>query len=119
MTQKNYFKQKIEGVQKAIWDFQFKRYKTQTIREEIRQGYDNLKSKLSVFSAKTNTETSPEKQALEKEIEKSIQQMKVLDIEINGSGSSQEYPEGIQGVNQQLDALRELQEMLKDYIKQL
>ena len=48
-----------------------------------------------------------------------LEQMKGLDLEVSGSGPTEEYPEGIQGINQQLEALRELKAMIKDYQRQL
>ncbi len=160
--EKKYFKQKLEGVQKMLWDMEFKIQKTRMIREEIRQEYDNLKSKLNVLEAqlKSQSETpilkkevAPEnpisenkvvltaeqekeetvrlkakeelarlednKVILDKEIEKKIEQMKALDIEINGSKQTNEYPEGVQGITQYIDNLQELKLMLKEYIKKL
>ena len=127
-----YFKSKLRGVEKLIADLEFKRFKTREIREEIRQEYDNLKSKLSVLEAQIKSQKEKptlevgeiarlydQKVLLDRDIERLLAQMKGLDLEVEGSKVTQEYPDGVQGVNQQLDALRELVGMLKSYVKDL
>ena len=160
--QKKYFQSKLDGVQKMVWDIEFKRFKTREIREEIRQEYDNLKSKLSVIQTKiASQKKDPTKICeihnpgegkekvhkdkgkceceyidnhieiaeiegqydqeilLSRDIERFIGQMKGLDLEIEGCKPNAEYHDGVQGINDQLAALRELQGMLKDYINGL
>ncbi len=130
--QKKYFERKLDGVQKMIWDLEFKRFKTLEIREEVRQEYDSVRSKLSVLEtqikAQKETPTMEKgeiarlddtKVLFDKDIEKLKEQMKGLDIEVDGSKKTNEFPEGYQGITQQLEALRELQVMLKDYIKNI
>lgn len=115
-----------------IEDLLFKRFKTREIREDIRQEYDNQKSKLSLLESQIKAEEAKptmekgdfarlgdEKVLLERDIERYLQQMKALDLEIQGSKPTAEFHDGVQGINDQLDALRELAEMLKEYIKNL
>ena len=129
---KKYFKNKLSGVQKMIWDLEFKRAKMQAIREDIRQEYDNLKSKLYVLEVQIKSQAEKptieneeivklgdNKIILDRDIERLQNQMKMLDIEVAGAKSTNENPEGINGVNQQLDSLQELKVILKDYIKSL
>ena len=130
--EKKYFQKKLKGVQYMIWDLQFKRAKTKMIREEIRMEYDNCNSRLSVLQDEIKKQAEKpsmekgeiarlddKKVLLDRDIERFLGQMKGLDLEINGSKPTQEYQDGVQGINHQLDALRELQGMLKDYIKSL
>lgn len=130
--QKEHFKQKLEAVQKTIWDVEFKREKTKMIREEIRVEYDITKSKLEVLNIKIKSEkekpTMPEgdiarlddeKIRIENDLKRYEGQMKDLDIEINGCKPNQDYQEGVVGINQQLESLRELLIMIKDYIKKI
>lgn len=130
-----YFRKKLRGVQFMIADLEFKRAKTRMIREEIRQEYDNQKSKLMVLETQIESEESKpdefkmekgefarlgdQKVLLENDIEKFTQQMKGLDLEIAGSKPTAEFHDGVQGINDRLDALRELVGMLHDYIKSL
>ena len=115
-----------------IWDLEFKRAKTRMIREEIRQTYDNLKSRLHILEEdiKKQKETptmekgdiarlDDQKVLLERDITRYEAQMKGLDLEVNGSKQTAEYPDGVQGINDQLDALRELMGMLKEYMRGL
>ena len=127
-----YFKEKVVAVEKMIWDLEFKRAKTEMIREEIRQKYDETKQRLSIIEAKAKSEK--EKPTIEKgeiarlddqivilkrDIERYEAQMKGLDLEVRGSVPTEEFKEGVQGINDQIDALQELKVMLKDYIKEL
>ena len=130
--QKKHFKDKLQGVQRMIWDLEFKKAKTQSIREDIRVEFDNLKGKLNTLETQIETQKkTPTMEAgdiarlddnkvlLDKDIERLLGQMKGLDLEVSGSKKTSEYPDGVQGIDQQLDALRELQLMLKAYIKEL
>lgn len=56
---------------------------------------------------------------LNAEIERKIAQMKQLDVEVNGSPRTNEYPDGHQGLNQTLEALQKLKELTKIYAKNL
>src|SRR3990167_3622679 len=129
--QKKHFKDKLQGVQRMIWDLEFKRAKTQSIREDIRVEFDNLKGKLNALESQIETQKKTptmevgdiarlddNKVLLDKDIERLLGQMKGLDLEVSGSKKTSEYPDGIQGIDQQLDALRELQLMLAAYIKE-
>ena len=128
--QYRYFQSKIRGVEKMILDLEFKRFKTLEIREEVRQVYDNTQSRLSVLleQIKKETETptlekgdfarlEDQKVLMERDIERYKKQMDGLDLEVNGSKPTNEYPEGIQGINSQLESLHELKLMLRDYLK--
>jgi len=138
--QKKYFKQKLDGIQKMCWDLEFKRFKTQEIREQIRQEYDELKGRLSVLETRIKQQAEKptmdkgeiarlddQKVLLERDIKRKAEGddglqiigMKQLDMQINGLAPSSDYPDGVQGINDQLDALRELGEILKDYIKRI
>lgn len=127
--QKTYFKKKAVGVQNMIWDLEFKRFKTLEIREEIRQNYDANRSKLEVLQTQIASQkdkpTMPadeikrlddQEVILKRDVERGLAQMADLDAEVQGANGTSENPAGVQGINQQLEALRELQVMLKDYI---
>ena len=126
-----YFQKKLGGVYKMIADLEFKRFKTLEIREEIRQEYDQNKARMEVLD--TQIKQQKEKPTMEQgeinrlddkkvlldiEIKNHLDQMKSLDLDVNGSRSTSDYPDGVQGINQQLDALRELIGMIKNYIKE-
>lgn len=127
-----YFKKKLRGVEKMIADFEFKRFKTLEIREEIRQEYDQSKARLEVLNTQIKQQQEKptmekdeiarlddRKVLLERDIKKFEDQLKGLDLEVYGCAPNQDYHDGVQGINQQLDALRELVVMLKNYIKEL
>lgn len=127
-SKKGHFKQKLQGVQEMIWDLQFKVFKTREIREDIRREYDQMVSRL--VSLDNQLKNFPEdgnideKKRIEDQItlatrdrDRFLAQMKQLDLEIEGSKPTNEYPDGVSGVNARIDSLRELEGMLKDWIE--
>ena len=127
-----YFNAKLRGVEKMIEDLKFKRFKTLEIREEIRQTYDQSKSRFNILEAqikvqkdKPTMEEGDIKKMddqivlLEKDIKRYEEQMKALDSEVFGRKPDQEDHEGMQGINEQIDALYELKGMVNNYFKEL
>lgn len=128
--QKKYFRDKLKGVEKMIWDLEFKKFKTKEIREEIRQIFDTNKAKLQAAQERYKKEEKAKKLnkdemnridddivRLKKDIERNEGQLKSLDLEIYGSKPTAEYPQGVQGIDDQLEGLYELISMIKTYIK--
>lgn len=131
-TKKKYFKQKLNGVQKMIWDYEFKLSKTRMIRELERKEYDNLMAKLDALERqiKSQKENSTleegeikrledNKVILERDIQRKKDILGALDTEIQGSKPTNENQEGVQGIMQYIDGLQELKQMIKEYIKTL
>ena len=127
-----YFKKKLHGIECMIEDLLFKRAKTLYVREQIRQEYDALRSKLEILKTQIASEkdkpTLPEgdikrldddEVRITKDIERKIAQMTNLEVEINGSKPTAELPEGHQGLNETMEALRELIQVTKKYINEL
>ena len=118
-----------------IEDLVFKRFKTFYVREQIRQEYDSLRSKLEIIKTQIAAESEAGKLKetnldqfkrleddallMEKDVEKKIAQMQQLDIEISGSKPTNELPEGHQGINETTEALRELLHVTRQYTRQL
>lgn len=130
VTQKNHFKQKLDGVGKMIWDLDFKKYKTREIREDIRKLYDNAKSRKYGLEeqiknwpadkdAGDKARLEDEVVRLTKDIERNEAQLKDLDMQVEGAKPSPQYPDGVSGINDQIDSLMELKQMLKDWTKTL
>lgn len=129
---KRYFKNMLDGVQKMIWDREFKREKALMIREEVRKEYEKNKAKLEIIQSQIKTQKEKptmeegdikrlddQEVLLKRDIERYEAQMKQMDLDVNGSKETNEHPEGYTGINQELDSLRELQEITKVYIKTL
>ena len=127
---KVYFKEKLVGVRKMIWDWEFKREKTRMIREEIRVEYDSLKSRLELLESQIKAQKDKptmekgdiarlddQKVVMTRDMERYKEQMKNLDAEINGSTKTNDFPEGVQGISQTIDSLNELVVMISEYIK--
>lgn len=58
-------------------------------------------------------------QVLGNDVQRYAAQMAQMDIDVQGSPKTNEYPDGVDGINQQLESLRELQMMIKAFIKTL
>lgn len=124
---KKYFKQKLDAVQKSIWDFEFKLFKTREIREDVRKVYDGAKA--SLFSIEQQLAAAPDEERrkqledqkvlAERDIQRYEAQMMQLDIEISGAKPSPEMPDGFNGITNQLDSLQELKVMVTEYTKTL
>jgi len=126
-SKKKHFKMKRDGTQKMIWDLEFKAHKTLQIREEIRQEYDFMNSRIEAFTKQIEaTEDKEQREKLEENLkiatsdsERLKQQILGLDLEVTGSKPTKELPEGHTGINMQIDSLRELLGMLNSWIKTL
>lgn len=127
---KKYFRDKMRSVEKMILDLEFSKFKKAELREEVRQMYDNKKAQLMaleqlIASEKTVPTMSKDEAArldddkvlIEKDINTHKDQMVVLDVEIRGQAPTNDNPEGIQGINSQIEAFRELVIMIRDYIR--
>lgn len=127
-----YFRKKLKGVDFMILDLEFKRYKTQEIRNEVHSLYDSKKAELLALEEKVKKERKEKKlpegdikrieddvERSKAEIKKFEEQLKGLDAEIYGLKPSADFPQGHQGIEDQIEALHELQEMLKDYMTKL
>lgn len=127
-----YFSKKIRGVMCMIADLEFKRFKTKEIREEVRQTYDQQKAKLhSIETTIAHEEAKTENKMpegdiarlkdevvrLKQDIDRYAMQLKGIDIDLEGSVPTNEFPQGHEGIAQQMDAFRELLAMLRDYRK--
>jgi hypothetical protein len=115
-----------------IVDLEFKRYKMQQIREDVRLDYDNLKNKRPVLvdqiaAEKLKPTMSKDEAArlddelviLDRDVKNYEEQMSGMDTEIEGARASSENPEGIKGLNEQIESLHDLKLIVKDYSKTL
>lgn len=126
-----YFNKKLQNVEYAILDQEFKRFKTLEIREEIRQNYDNIKARIALLKTKHEEEEKKglskpdldriddDKVRAEAERDRLEKQIKGLDREVYGAKPDQEDHAGYDGIEQTLESLHELVGMIKDYMKNL
>ena len=129
VSKKGHFKLKLKGVEKMIYDLEFKMFKTSEIREDVRREYDQSKSRLSIIEEEIKNWPADKDQGdkarledkvvlLKRDVERFEAQMKQLDLECDGSKPTSEYPDGVEGINHQIDSLQELKLMLQEWIKQ-
>lgn len=127
---KSHFKGKLLATKKMVWDLEFKTFKTQEIREDIRKEYDFMKSRIDTIDKSIKdfpkkgdqaekARFEDDKVRAEKDRDRLLAQIKSLDKEINGAAPTMEEPNGASGVKDQIASLKELGVMLKDWIKQL
>ena len=129
-SKKEHFKGKLHATRSMIWDLQFKVFKTREVREGIRQEYDYLQSQLQNINLKIEAgpgdgdvgefnRLADQKELMERDAARFLAQMKHLDLEVEGERPSKDNPEGHEGITMQIDSLRELEIMLKDWIKEV
>lgn len=129
-TRKDHLKRRLQGTREMIWDLQFKVFKTREIREEIRQEYDLMKSRLEHVENQIKNfpadkdqgdkaRLEDDKVRIQNDTNRFLAQMKQLDIEVEGSKKTNEFPEGATGITQNIDSLRELESMIRDYLKEM
>lgn len=112
------------------WDWEFKKFKLQHTREEKRRMFDGLKSQLQNLEALIKAQAEnptmekgeiarldDDKVLLEREIERALEGVKAIDAEIDGLPPSHEYPDGVSGVTQQMDALQELRGLYEQFME--
>ena|SRR3990167_4562238 len=127
-----YFRDKLKAVKCSFEDIQFKKFKTLEIREEVRQEYTLQKTRLEVLENQIKSQKEiptmekgeiarldDEKERTDKKIEQLKEQVATLDTEVHGSRPTEQYRDGLQGLDQTLDAYRELQKMILNYMKTL
>jgi len=130
ISQKKHFTRKLEDVTRTIWDEEFKRFKALEIREDIRKEYDNVRSKIEALTGQIKAQKDLKAKDEVKRIEdlkvqlentktQHEQDMERIDIQVKGLKKCAEHPHGIAGSNQMIEQLRELQSMIKTYIKTL
>ena len=130
VSRKQHFKQKLAGVGKMIWDLDFKVFKTREIREDVRREYDQQKARLSTLEEQIKNWPKDKDEGDRKRLEDQVvlinrdiqrfeAQLKQLDLEVSGANPNNEYPDGVQGINHQIDSLQELKVMLKEWIRGL
>ncbi len=129
-TKRSYFKGKLKGVQSMIWDFEFKAHKTREIREDVRQEYDYMLARIGGYNtqikdwpadkdAADRKRIEDQKVLAERDRDRLLSQIKQLDAEVEGAKPNAENHDGTEGISHQIDSLRELHGMLKNWIKTL
>lgn len=129
-SKEGHFKGKLDATSKMIYDLEFKKFKTQEIREDVRREHDSMKARIDTLDAQIKgwpkdrdinekKRLEDDKVRAERDVARFIEQMKALDLEVNGAKPSKDYPDGVQGIVHQVDSLKELQFMLKSWIKSI
>lgn len=122
-TKKRYFKKRLGGIKKMLWDREFKKFKLLELREEVRKEYDKGLETTDAYkkqiankdNTKETTKILEEKLAeMEKYTAKKEEQLKMFDAQISG-GDSEENA----SVQAEIDGLHELDKMTREYIKTL
>lgn len=129
-TPKSHFKGKLQGTQKMLWDYQFKKFKTLEIRESIRQEYDFMKSRLATLDGQISqfpedgnkdekARLDDQRALAQRDADRLEKQLQALDLEVYGSKPTNQYPEGVIGIEDNIKSIIELIEMIKNHLKKL
>ena len=127
-SKKKHFTRKANGVEKMIWDLEFKAFKSRELREDTRKRYESMKSR--VYSKQTEIENFKgkdedkarlidEKTRAENEVKKLEIELNAIDAQLNGSKPTNENPDGVLGINEEIDSYAGLLAMLRDWRKTL
>jgi hypothetical protein len=125
-SKRAHFMAKKKATREMRWDLEFKIFKTREIRDDVRAQYDNAKA--MAYNLDKQLEAieagAPEREELQKQLDmlnadasRYEGQMRMLDREVNGSKPEDE--EGVIGILEQIESLRELEKMLGDYIQEI
>jgi len=126
-----YWSKKIKGMKKMIEDEKFSKYKALSLREEVRQEYDQEKSRLALIEEKIKNKKETikelgkdeferikdEKVRADKRIEGLKRDMDQLTTKVFGGKPSMEHPAGEIGNDQTIEKLYDLIDTVKRYIK--
>lgn len=137
--EKDYTQYKIFENQNLIWDWQFKRFKNRVERERYRNEYDVIKARLENIDLQIKTnppeadKLQEEKIRLESDLASYKENMRVMDVELSGvkedfqkndKGELVRDEKGMPvrieaqpGIETMIEALRELIEVYKAYLK--
>jgi len=125
ISKKRFFKDKLEGTEKAIWEQEYKMIKAKKLREEVRQERDRFKEQeakltdyLKTATGKDAQQFSEELDKVKVEVKKYEAQMQMVDDQINGIPANGDDP-GEDGIIDLMAVLTQRKESLKDYIRTL
>jgi len=127
ISKKAHFKEKLKGTGRMIWDLEFKKFKIREMREDVRKEYDFTKARISSlenemegFKGDKEEKARMDDQMVlaKRDLERFESQLQSLDLEINGSKPNSQYPDGVSGLNDQIESLRALCEMLQAWAKE-
>ena len=118
------FNRKIQDVDVAIWENEFKIQKSRVLREQIRGDRErSLTAAGQIAERIKEVKEKDEKKKLETEqkaheenAKRYEAQMRMIDEQINGIPANDENP-GQAGIVDTLASLAELKQMYKDYLK--
>lgn len=121
-TQKKYYQSKLEGIERMIWDLEFRRFQLRGLREEVRQQRDRVYENIDALTKQiekgenkpeTLTILTEEKNKKQKALEELEDQMVRLDNELSGR-----LPEMEPSVEARIDGCYDLLKQWKKFIKQ-
>ena len=124
ITKKKHFKDKIKGTERLLWGYHLKQFQTELIKEEKRVEYDQINAKVDtlkklIAADKNNKDAVSDLEKAEHASGQLKKQLVNLDAQLYGIRPSQEYPEGVSGLKDQIESLKDLVYTLKQYVKSL
>lgn len=123
-AKKKHFKYRLAVTERQIWDMEFQREKLRYVREGIRQQYDRLNEQNTITLSRLEEEkkkggNKDTVKNLEALLEKYKPDLEYLKKQIEGLDNEIEGENNPKSSTQQIEGLRTLKEMIKDYIKTL
>lgn len=125
-----HFIKKRRSVLTMVEDLQFKKFKTLQIREMEREKHITICSRLGDLDQRIKSEKEKptlsvdevkrlddQKVLLERDKERQELRLKEIDIEIQGTRPTAEYPDGADGIEQQIELLHNLAHTIDVWVK--
>jgi len=125
--QKAYYKAKIRGFQRMLWDLELQRFTNGSLREQAREEYDQLMSRKDALDKREIDKSLTVEQAKEEEdrmtslkkevdskIESIIKEMDLFDAILNGR--QEEGKQYIEGINDKIDTVRSTMQKTKEFL---
>lgn len=114
-NKKRYFQEMIEDMKKAIAELELKRFTLVNSHEQYRQQLD--KATLALENMKAGKASEADLKSAQEVIDKSKGMMDALQREIAGAPVSDDFPEGIEGVDNQLKRWSDRMHIAQEFIR--
>lgn len=111
---KRFFKRELAQTEAKIWSQEFARYTTLFERERTRQAIDQ--SEDVIHRMKASKADSGEIEKVESQLKALKKQIDDYDVILDGCEPNAEFPEGVRGINQSIEAQVQKREHIKNFI---
>lgn len=126
-VKKKFFKRELKQTKAKIWGIEFSQFTTRAEREKLRKHYDKAQGALQAITERQKekgldkelrSKADKDKADTEKKVEELKKSLIEFDIMVDGAEPSEQYPQGIRGIGEQLEAHIQKLNHIKRFIKE-